>query len=67
MLSANHTNLGPVVQNFVSLTSSLSPQLFKLMLTTYANTLLFSVDKMLESFAVQRILTFYQQKITVYL
>ena len=38
--------LGPVVLNIVSLKSSLKPQLVKLMPTTYANTLLFFVDKM---------------------
>ena len=34
--------------------------------TTQANTLLFFVDKMWESFAMQRILTFFQQKITLH-
>ena len=58
--------LGPVVQSIVSPTTSLRHQLVKYMPTTLSNTLLFFVGKMLESFAVQ-ILTFFQQKITMYL
>ena len=58
--------LGPVVQNFVSLTSLLIHQLAMLMPTTEANTLLFFVDKMSESFAKDsHILS--AKKITVYL
>ena len=56
-------NLGPVVQNFVSLTSSLRLQLKK-MLTTLANTQLFLLIKCENP--LQRILTFCQQKITVF-
>ena len=37
---------GPVVQNFVSLTMSLSPQFVNCILTSKANTLLFFVEKM---------------------
>ena len=40
----NHL-LGPVFQNFVSLTSSLRLQLVKLMSTTYANTVIFRIAK----------------------
>ena len=39
-------DLGPVVQNFVSLTLSLSPQFVNCILTSKANTLLFFVEKM---------------------
>ena len=53
-------NFSPVVQNFVSLTLLLSPQFVNYISTSKANTLLFFV-------ALQRILTFLQQKITVYL
>ena len=38
--------LGPVVQNFVSLTLSLSPHSAKYILTSKANTLLFCVEIM---------------------
>ena len=38
--------MGPVVQNFVSLTLSLSPQFVKYISTSKANTLLFFVEKM---------------------
>ena len=53
------TDLRPVVQNFVSLTLSLSPQFVNYISTSKANTLLFIL--------MQRILTLFQQKITVYL
>ena len=43
--------LGPVVQSIVSLTTSLRRQLVKYMLTKSSNTLLFFVEKMLESFS----------------
>ena len=57
--------LGPVVQSIVSLRKSLRCQLVKYMPTTLSNPLLFFVEKMWESFEVQKILTFFQQKITV--
>ena len=41
--------LGPVVQNFVSLTLSLSPQFVYYILTSKANTLLFFVEKKCET------------------
>ena len=57
----------PVVQSVVSLTISLRHKFVKQISAKVTNTLLFFVEKMWESFALQRILTFYQQKITVYL
>ena len=57
----------PVVQSIVSLTISLRHKFVKQILAQVTNTLLFFVEKMWESFAVQRILTFFQQKIPVYL
>ena len=54
--------LGPVVQSIVSLMTLLRRQLVKYMWTTLANTLLFFVGKMWESFAVQKILTFFSTK-----
>ena len=57
---------GHFVQSIVSLKMLLRHQLVKSMLTTLSNTLLFLVEKMLESFALQKILTFFQQKITLH-
>ena len=51
--------LDPVVRNIVSLTLSLSHQFVSYISTSKANTLLFFVEKMCESFVIQ--------KITVYL
>ena len=54
---------GPVVQSIVSLTSSLRGQLEKCFTTLPPYTLLFFVEKMREAFALQKLLTFFQQKI----
>ena len=43
--SFNDTKMGPVVQNFVSLTLSLNPQIVNHITTSKANTLLFVVEK----------------------
>ena len=56
------TESGPVVQSIVSLTSSLRGRLVKCFSTSQSNTLIFFVDKMREAFALQKLLTFYQQK-----
>ena len=56
---------GPV-QSIVSLTSSLRGQLVKCFKTLLPNTLIFSVEKMREAFALQKLLTFFQQKILAY-
>ena len=58
--------LGSVVQSIVSLTSSLRGQLMKYFTTLQPNTLIFFVEKMREAFAVQKLLTSFQQKILVY-
>ena len=58
-----YNHQGPVVQSIVSLTTSLRGHLFKYIPTTLSNTLLFFVGKMRESFAMQKILSFFQQKI----
>ena len=55
--------LGPVVQSMVSLTGSLRSQLVKYFTTLLLNTLKFFVEKMREAFALQKLLTFFQQKI----
>ena len=60
-------NQGPVVQSIVSLTMSLRRELVKYMPTILSKTLLCFVGKMWDSFALQKILTFFQQKITVLL
>ena len=57
--------LGPVVQSIVSLTSSLRGKLVKCFATLLPNTLKFFVEQMRE--AVQKLLTFFQQKILAYL
>ena len=54
--------LGPVVQSIVSLTSSLRGQLVKCFMTLSPNTLIFFAEKMREAFALQKLLTFFQQK-----
>ena len=59
--------LGPVVQSIISLTSSLRGQLVKCFTTLQPNTLKFFVEKMREAFALQKLLTFFQQKILAYL
>ena len=63
----NDENQGPVVQSIVSLTSSLRGQLVKCCTTLQPNTLKFFVAKMKEAFALQKILTFFRQKILTYL
>ena len=59
--------LGTVVQSIVSLTSLLRGQLMKCFTTSLPNTLIFFVEKMREAFALQKLLTFIQQKILAYL
>ena len=53
---------GAVVQSVVSLTNSLRGQLVKYFTTLLLNTLIFFVKKMREAFAVQKLLTLFQQK-----
>ena len=63
----SNTHQGPVVQSIVSLTSSLRGQLVKCFIkcftTLLLNTLIFFVEKMREAFALQKLLTLFQQKI----
>ena len=58
-------NLGPDVQSIVSLTSSLRGQLLSV-LPLYNRIQIFFVEKIREAFALQKLLTFFQQKILVY-
>ena len=60
-------NLGPVAQSIVSLTSSCRGQLVKCLMTLYSNTLIFFVEKVREAFALQKLQTFFQQKILAYI
>ena len=52
----------PVVQSIVSLTNSLRGQLVKCFTTLLPNTVIFFVEKIREAFALQKLLTFLQQK-----
>ena len=54
---------GPVVQSILNLTSSLRGQLVKYFTTLLLNTVKFFVEKMREAFALQKLLTLFQQKI----
>ena len=58
---------GPVVQSIITLTSSLRGQLIKCFTTLLPNTLIYFDEKMREAFALQKLLTFFQQKILAYL
>ena len=59
--------LGPVVQSIVSLTSSLRGQLIKCLTTLLLNTPKVYVEKMRDAFALQKLLTFFSEKILAYL
>ena len=54
---------GPVVQSMVSLTSSLRGQLVKCFTTLGPNTLNIFDEKMREAFALQKLLSMFQQKL----
>ena len=59
--------LGPVVQSIVSLTSSLRVISLTVLVDSIYNILIFFAEKMWVAFAVQKLLTFFQQKISAYL
>ena len=59
--------LGPVVQSVVSLTSSLRVISLTVLADSMYNILIFFAEKMLVAFALQKLLTFFQQKISAYL
>ena len=59
--------LGPVVQSIVSLTNTLRGHLVKCLTTLLPNILKFFVEKMRKAFALQKLLTIFQQKILAYL
>ena len=58
---------GPVVQSVVSLTSSLRVISLTVLADSIHNILIFFAEKMWVAFAVQKLLTFFQQKISAYL
>ena len=62
-----HDRLGPVVQSVVSLTSSLRVILLTVLVDSIHNILIFFAEKMWVAFALQKLLTFFQQKISAYL
>ena len=71
-LFLNHTTftlkyLGPVVQSVVSLTSSLKVILLTVLADLIYNILICFVEKMWVAFALQKLLTFFQQKVSAYL
>ena len=60
-------DLGPVVQSVVSLTSSLRVISLTVLADSIYNILIFFAEKMWVAFALQKLLTFFQQKISAYL
>ena len=59
--------LGPVVQSVVSLTSLLKVISLTVLADSIYNILKCFAEKMWEAFALQKLLTFFQQKISAYL
>ena len=57
---------GPVVQSVVSLTSSLRVISLTVLVDSIYNILKFFAEKMWVAFALQKLLTFFQQKISAY-
>ena len=57
-------NQGPVVQSVVSLTSSLSVISLTVLVDSLYYILIFFAEKMCVAFALQKLLTFFQQKIS---
>ena len=62
-----HQQQGPVVQSIVSLTSSLRVISLTVLADSIHNILIFFGEKMWVAFALQKLLTFFQQKISAYL
>ena len=62
-----HVFLGPVVESIVSLTSSLRVIALTVLADSIYNMLKFFAEKMWVAFALQKLLTFFQQKISAYL
>ena len=58
---------GPVVQSVVSLTSSLRVISLTILAASIHSILIFFAEKMWVAFALQKLPTFFQQKISAYL
>ena len=67
MSSAENVTEGPVVQSVVSLTSSLRAISLTILADSIYNFLKYFAKKMWVAFALQKLLTFFQQKISAYL
>ena len=67
MLARVSESQGPVVQSIVSLTSSLRVISLTILADSIHNILIFFAEKMWVAFALQKLLTFFQQKISAYL
>ena len=63
----NQKVLGPVVQSVISLTSSLRVISLTVLADSIHNIQIFFAEKMWVAFALQKLLTFYQQTISAYL
>ena len=63
----NFIHLGPVVQSAVSLMSSLRVISLTVLADSIYNILIFFAEKMWVAFALQKLLTFFQQKISAYM
>ena len=58
---------GPVVQSIISLMSSLRVISLTVLADLIYNILIFFAEKMWVAFALQKLLTFFQQKVSAYL
>ena len=58
---------GPVVQSIVSLTKSLVNDSLSLLVSLKSSVLIFFAEKMRGAFALQKLLTFFRQKMAVFL
>ena len=58
---------GPVVQSIFSLTSSLRVISLTVLADSIYNILIFFAEKVSVAFALQKLLTFFQQKVSAYL
>ena len=67
MCAQRKQHQGPVVQRVVSLTSSLRVISLTVLADSIHNILIFFAEKMWVAFALQKLLTFFQQKISAYL
>ena len=67
VLLVQMNNLGQVVQSVVSLTSLLRDISLTVLADSIYNILVFFAEKMWVAFAPQKLLTFFQQKISAYL